>query len=187
MPLLGRTGPRLLVPLFAAIVFAPPTAAAQVGPAGPDGIARTEDDLGTWDAVLVGRGPNGRVVTATGVEINTRGCDGTCIVTTLKGDLAPRNGGSPAWWRDYDSPAGALDARTGLAGAAYVRHETSPAEALTGTPRGALPRNIPITGQAGSRTSVEYPSEGRRIVTIYVQQPDGSERLAARITYTRRK
>ena len=182
-----RRGSLFALPLLTALTLVPAPASAQKGAVSLDGIARTEDDLGTWDAVLVARTPYGRVVSERGVEINSRGCDGTCIVTKLTGVLAPRNGGGLAWWRDYDAPGGAIDVRTGLAGAAYVRNETPPAEALTSTPRGALPRDSRPASMAGSRTSVEYPSDGRRIVTVYRQQPDGTEAMMLRITYTRRK
>ena len=76
--------------LLTALSLVPASAAAQSKPVAAGVFTRTEQDLGTWDAVLVGHGPFG-IVTEKGVEINTRGCNGTCIVTKLKGALAPRN------------------------------------------------------------------------------------------------
>ena len=177
--------PLFVLPLLTGLSLVPAPASAQKGPVSLDGIARTEDDLGTWDAVLVGRTPFGRVVSERGVEINTRGCDGTCIVTKLKGALAPRNGGSRAWWQDYDSPGRQLrrSHRTCRRRVCPQRNVAGRGPYLDATRSPTQPSG---DEPAASRTSV-VPSEGHRIVTVYVKQPDGSERMAARITYTRRK
>ena len=176
-----------MLPLLTGLSLIPGPAAGQPPQTAVDGITRTEADLGTWDAVLVGRSPSGRVFSERGVEINTRGCDGTCIVTKLKGVLAPRNGGSRPWWQTYDGPAGPLDRRTGLHDTASLRNEVAPGEALSIATRAMPVRPTGTNPGPTLHTSVEYPAEGRRIVTIYRQLPDGTETMDLRITYTRRQ
>jgi hypothetical protein len=183
-----RRLPLFVLPLLTGLSLVPAPAAAQGHATPPDGITRTEDDLGTWDAVMVARSPFGRVFSERGVEINTRGCDGTCIVTKLKGVLAPRNGGSRPWWQEAD--ARVVDRRTGMNElvSANTNTEVAPGEATSIAPRRAFSTGrVTAVGPRTSRTSVEYPSEGHRIVTVYVQQPDGTEVMVQRITYTRRK
>jgi len=172
-----------LVLLLTGLSLVPAPASAQGGTAPPDGIARTEADLGTWDAVLVGHTQFG-TFKERGLEINTRGCNGTCIVTKLKGALAPRNGGSRPWWAASD--AHVIDPRTGLHDMGPSTTEVAPGEATSIAPRMAPPMPA-LTRRPTFRTSVEYPSEGHRLVTVYRQQPDGTETMVQRITYTRRK
>jgi hypothetical protein len=43
-----------------------------------------------------------------------------------------------------------------------------------------------VAGVPASRISVEHPAPGRRIVTLFGTQPNGSEVMVLRITYTRR-
>ena len=167
------------LPLVTGLCCVPAPASAQDSLTGPDSIERTEADLGTWDAVLVGRDWSGRIVSTRGVEINTLGCDGTCIVTKVEGALDPpaSRGGQRAWWESYDGVAN-RDDQTGRADIPYVAGEMAPGAAVIPTAR---PEPVPA-----SRTSVEYPVEGRRVVTLYRRQPNGSEVMVLRITYTRR-
>ena len=181
---------RLLVALLTGLILAPLPAAAQLTQTGRDGITRTEADLGTWDAVLVGRGPYGRPITAKGVEINTRGCDGRCIVTKLKGVLGQKVvDARSSWWQPYDGIARDTrlnDARTGLADVPYGLDQRAPGASAT-PPRPARPTGpVVLAGAYGSRTSVDHPSADQRVVTLYRQQPNGTENAVLHVTYTRR-
>src|SRR5512134_2875429 len=45
-------------------------------------------DVGTWDAVVeVTPGPGVPVQKSKGVEVNTMGCGGLCLITDFKGDM----------------------------------------------------------------------------------------------------
>jgi hypothetical protein len=88
---------RHLVLLALAVTAAPAPTAAQTLPALP-AYERTMDDLGAWDAVVIGRDPQGRRTHQRGVEINTLGCGGTCVESRVEGlkDVAPP-GSRRAW------------------------------------------------------------------------------------------
>jgi hypothetical protein len=179
-----------VLPLLTGLCFVPAPAAAQVSQTGPDAIKRTEADLGTWDAVVVGRDWSGRIVSTKGVEINTLGCDGTCIRTKVQGALDPPKyrGRERAWWDSYDGTRGWVrDVQTGRGDIPYVPGERAPGDAVITAAAAAPPKGTTVVaGIPASRTSVEYPAEGRRVVTLYRQQPNGTEEMVFRITYTRR-
>lgn len=186
-----RRVPLFVLPLLTGLWSVPAPAAAQVSQTGPDAIKRTEADLGTWDAVLVGRDWAGRIVSAQGVEINTLGCDGTCIVTKVEGALDPPayRGRQRAWWESYDGVGGGrgLDVQTGRADIPYVAGEMAPGAAVIPVRRPDPPKGTTVVaGVPASRTSVEYPAKGRRVVTLYGKQKDGTDVMVLRITYTRR-
>src|SRR5687768_13376316 len=47
-------------------------------------------DAGTWDATVeVIPGPGMPPMTSKGVEVNTLGCSGLCLITDFKGDMMP--------------------------------------------------------------------------------------------------
>jgi hypothetical protein len=175
---------RLLVPLLTATMLAPLPAAAQLTQTGPDGITRTDADLGTWDAMLVWSGPGGRLVKAEGVEINTLGCHGRCIVTKLEGGLGKGVDAPRSWWEAYDGDATRYrltDVRTGLADVPYGAEGVVPGRQPSPNSK------VVLAGARGSRTSVDRPSADERVVTLYRQRPNGSEDALFRVTYTRRK
>jgi hypothetical protein len=184
---------RLLGALLTALALAPLPVAAQLTQTGPDGVTRTEADLGTWDAVLVARGAGGQVVTAKGVEINTRGCDGRCIVTKLAGALENKGVDAPrSWWDQYDGNANRYhltDARTGLADVPFGAGQVAPGASASAFPaRPSQPNSsVVLAGARGSRTSVDHPSADTRVVTLFRQQPNGTEAALFVVTYTRRK
>ena len=154
----------------------------------------TADDLGTWDVELTGRGPHGRLITVRGVETNTVGCDGRCIVTKAGGDLkaaVSRSGSSgPAWWREYDRPAGAdvAHAQTGLRETPVASSSEVGVDPVGPPTQPRASRTIQRTnGSLPARISVEYPDPDRRIVTTFGIGPDGQQMQLGRVVYTRRK
>jgi hypothetical protein len=179
--------------LLAASLLAPLPAGAQSPGPSYAPLELTADDLGTWDVELTARSPIGsRPRTVRGVETNTIGCDGRCIVTKVDGPLktatASRGSSSP-WWRDYDgsSPGGLAFKQTGLQDTVAASSEVAvdPVPLATRFPAS---RTAQMTnGSRAVRISVDYPDPDRRIVTTFSIGPDGKEIQTARIVYTRRR
>jgi hypothetical protein len=183
----------LVAPLLATCLLPPPAGAQTAAPdpsAGPAyaPIELTAADLGTWDVVLTGRSPSGTRVTVRGVETNTVGCDGRCILTRAEGELAKatarRNGGSASWWRAYDSPGDFSLKQTGL-----PQSVANPSTAIDARGTVPPPPATPgaATGSQPSRTSVEYDGTDRRVVAVYRPDGQGRDVLVTRIVYTRRR
>ena len=143
-------------------------------------------DVGTWDAVVEFiPAPGAAAVTSKGVEVNTLGCGGLCLITDFKGEAMgmPFHGhGISVWdaakkkyngsWTDSMS--------TGLAVAEYAYDPSATKiEGWMDAPdmSGKVTR---------ARMVVEYKGD-TRIQTAYSTGPDGKEVQTMRITYTRRK
>ena len=101
--------PFLVALLFASVLVPFPAGAQSPGPSYAP-MELTADDLGTWNVAMTARSPFGKM-TVRGVETNTLGCDGRCIVTKAAGGLkavTTRHGGSSPWWTSYDGPSGGV-------------------------------------------------------------------------------
>jgi hypothetical protein len=184
---------RMLTALAVVMTFTAGTAhlAAQQGPPmpkpGPEHVVFNMD-VGTWDAVVeASQGPGAPLATSKGVEVNTLGCGGLCLITDFKGEMMPGTAFHGHGIFTWDATkkkylAGWTDSMsTGLA-----RVESTwdaKAKKLTGTMEGP--------GMSGEvvkmRTVVEYPSPTSRIMSAYGPGPDGKEVLMLKITYTKRK
>jgi hypothetical protein len=144
-------------------------------------------DVGTWDAVVeFTPGPGAPPMTSKGVEVNTLGCGGLCLITDFKGDLMPGTAfhghGTTTWdpgkkkyvgsWTDSMS--------TGLS---HTEVTYDPAtKKFTGWMEGP-----DMTGQVSKTKSVvEYPSPETRVMTAYAAGPDGKEMQVLKITYKKR-
>lgn len=145
-------------------------------------------DVGTWDAAVESfQGPGQPPAKSKGVEVNTIGCGGLCLITDFKGELMPgvsfQGHGVATWdapkkkyrgsWTDSMSQ--------GLA----IAESTWDAEAKksTGTMEGPG-----MTGEVVKmRTVVEYPTPTTRVMTAFGPGPDGKEAQMLKITYTKRK
>ena len=144
-------------------------------------------DVGTWDAVVeINQGPGAPATKSKGVEVNTMGCSGLCLITDFKGDMA----GSPflghgvtTWdpakkkyvgsWTDSMS--------TGLA----IGESTYDAAAKKATGSMEGPDH---TGKlVKARSVVEWKNATTRVMTMFAPGPDGKEMETMKITYTRRK
>jgi hypothetical protein len=182
---------RLALFALLAVGLVPASARAQSKPvesrSGPPyaPIQLSEADLGTWDVELTGPTPMGRRVTVRGIETNTVGCNGTCIVTRIEGELAKamqRHGGSTAWWRGYDSSNDLALKQSGIPQMALAPPGSGRDPVVMASARPAPPVAIPP-----SRTSVEYQGTERRVVTVYRTDAKGVEVPVTRIVYTRRQ
>jgi hypothetical protein len=145
-------------------------------------------DAGTWDAVVeLNAGPGQPAMKSKGVEVNTVGCSGLCLITDFKGEMMPGTAfhghGTTAWdvtkkkyrttWTDSMSQ-----------GIAVGEASWDPkAKKMAGTMEGP-----DMTGQVVKMRSVaEYKTDDSRVMTGYSPGPDGKEMEVMRITYTRRK
>jgi hypothetical protein len=180
---------RYLLLLALAVSVVPVPAVAQA-PGGVPAYERTTDDLGTWDAVVMGRDPAGRRIHLEGVEINTSGCGGTCVETRLEGlsaIAAPRS--TSAWWDSYRTGGGYLSPQTGLSpmvtnpvGESFSARSQRPVPTHAQAPQGQV-----VAGALPPRTSVSYKGKNRRTVVFYERTPSGQEEPFLHIIYTRRK
>ena len=144
-------------------------------------------DAGTWDGVLEMMVEPGKPpIKGKGVEVNTIGCGGLCLITDFKSDsaLGPFHGhGVTTWdpkkkkfigsWTDSMS--------TGLAIGESVYD--AKAKRWTGTMEGPDATGAVVK----MKTVTDNPSPTSRVFTIYAPGPDGKEMQVMKVTYTRRK
>jgi hypothetical protein len=145
-------------------------------------------DVGTWDAVVeTFPGPGAPPMTSKGVETNTLGCGGLCLISDFKGEFMPgmsfHGHGTTAWdpakkryvgsWTDSMSAGISFGEST---------HDAS-SKTVTGTLEGRDASGALVK----SRSVVSYTDADRRVMTMYTTLPDGTEMQTMRISYTRRK
>jgi hypothetical protein len=122
-----------------------------------------------------------------GVETDTIGCGGLCLITDFKGEMMPgvtfHGHGTSAWdplkkkyvgsWTDSMSQGIAFSEATW--------------DATTKTMTGYM-EGPDMSGNVVKMKAVsEYKAPGTRVFTMYGPGPDGKEAIGMRITYTRRK
>lgn len=145
-------------------------------------------DAGTWDAVVVLAGPPGAPeMKSKGVEVNTIGCGGLCLITDFKGEVMPGIAFHGHGTTVYDSVAkkyvgGWADSMS--AGLASSEATYDPAsKKLTGT----MAARDMTGNMSKSKTTTEYTDADHRVMSMSMAMPDGTEMQTMRITYTRRK
>lgn len=147
-----------------------------------------KDDEGTWDATVeIFAAPGQPPLTSKGVETNTLGCGGLCLISDFKGEMMPGQAfhghGTTAFdsvkkkyvgsWTDSMS--------SGLMIGESTYDPTS--KTVTGWMEGP-----DMTGKVAKMKSVvEYKDAGTRVFSMYGPGPDGKEGLGMRITYKRRQ
>jgi hypothetical protein len=160
----------------------PPPPAPKPGPEH----ALFKEDEGTWDAVVEMFVPGQQQpMTSKGVETNTLGCGGLCVITDFKGDMGDMtfHGHGTATW----------DA----AKKKYVGSWTdSMSQGLMLTEGTYDPAKRTFTGWSEapdatgkvvkSRAVTEYKDKSNRVMSMYMPGPDGKEALGMRITYKKR-
>lgn len=176
--------------LTAFAIAAAPARATQPPPQpkpGPEH-AILKMDEGTWDAIIeVVPGPGATPVTTKGVEVNTIGCGGLCLISDFKGEAMPgvpfHGHGVAAWDPGKKKYVGSWTDSLSQ-GIAVGESTWDPAsKKMTGWMEGR-----DATGNLmKSRTVSETPQEGKRVMTMYAPGPDGKEMQMMRITYARRK
>jgi hypothetical protein len=164
-------------------------AAQQQGPPmpkpGPEH-AILKMDVGTWDATVeMIPGPGAPPMTSKGVEVNTLGCGGLCLISDFKGELMPgvafHGHGTTAWdaakkkyvvsWTDSMS-----------AGLSIGEGTFDPAaKKFNGSMEGP-----DMTGNVVKTRSVVDYGSGSRVMTVFAPGPDGKEMQVLKITYKKR-
>lgn len=144
-------------------------------------------DVGTWDAVVEMSEPGAKPATAKGVEVNTIGCGGLCLISDFKGELMPGvqfHGHGMATWDPVKKVYAGSWTDSMSQGVAVTEGSWDPAgKKFTGTMEGR-----DTTGRlVKSRSVSEYRPDGTRVLTMYVPGPDGKEVQIMRISYTRRQ
>ena len=144
-------------------------------------------DVGTWDAkVEVTPGPGMEPMVSKGVETNTMGCGGMCLISDFKGDLAPgqtfHGHGLTAWDPTKKKYVGAWSDSMS-SGVAMGESTWDPA---TKKATGTMEMADPSGGRVKQRVVVEYPTPTTRTMTSYTTGPDGKEFVTLRISYTKK-
>jgi Protein of unknown function (DUF1579) len=145
-------------------------------------------DAGTWDAVVeTSLAPGAPTAKSKGVEVNTLGCGGLCLITDFKGQLMPGvpfHGHGVTTW-DVSKKIYKGSWTDSMSQGLMVGETTWDAanKKATGTMEGP-----DMTGQVVKmRSVVQYTSATSRVMTAYAPGPDGKEMQVLKITYTKRK
>lgn len=143
-------------------------------------------DVGTWDAVVEFiPGPGAAPVTSKGVEVNTLGCGGLCLITDFKGEAMgmPFHGHGVTVWDAAKKKYVGSWVDSMATGMAVAEHAY---DAAAKKLEGWMEAPDPGGKMTKSRSVVEY-ADGTRTMTAYASGPDGKEAQTMKITYTRRK
>lgn len=179
------------VVLFVALML-PATASAQaeqmppMPKPGPEH-ALLKMDEGTWDAVVeVMPGPGAEPMTSKGVEVNTMGCGGLCLISDFKGEAmgAPFMGHGITTWDPAKKKYVGSWTDSMSRGLALGESTYDPA---TKTWSGWMESPDATGKSVRSRATGRMPDPNTRIFTMYGTGPDGKEMQTMKITYTRRK
>jgi hypothetical protein len=145
-----------------------------------------KNDEGTWDAVIEITAAPG-APTSKGVQVDTMGCGGLCLITDFKGDLMPglafHGHGTTTYDQSTKKYVGSWtdSMSTGLSTSEGTYDPvTKKAEATM------MSRDMSGT-MVKTRSVSEYPDADHRTMTMFSPGPDGKEMQTMRITLTRRK
>lgn len=183
---------KAVIPLLAATaVLVAAGAAAQEMPQmptpGPEH-AILKADEGTWDATVeITPGPGAPPMTSKGVEVNTIGCGGLCLITDFKGEMMPGVVFQGHGVTAYDSTAKKYVGTWTDSMSVGLATMTSTYDAATKTMSSTMEARDPSGQMTKSRSVSESPGPDQRVMTMYATGPDGKEAQTMRITYTRRK
>lgn len=144
-------------------------------------------DAGVWDAkVEVTMAPGLAPMVSTGVETNTVGCGGLCLISDFKSEFEgqPFHGHGLTTWDPAKKKYVGSWVDSMSAGLSIIESTWDPAAKRA---EGTMAMPEPSGGTLKARTVVEYSSPDTRTMTSYMTGPDGKEFVSLRITYTRRK
>ena len=169
----------VVVALFAAQQPAPPKPTAEH--------KLLTADAGTWDAVVEFNAEPGKPpMKSKGVEVNTIGCGGLCVITNFKGEMA----GAPfegAGVTTYDPKKKKYVGNWVDSMAAGMSIGESTYDAAKKTWNGTMEGPDGTGGVMKARSTTVMTAAGTRVFTLYGPGPDGKEGEMLKITYTRRK
>ena len=143
-------------------------------------------EAGVWDAVVeLNAGPGTPPMTSKGVETNTLGCGGLCLITDFKGDIGGQvfHGHGLATWDVMKKKYSGSWTDSMSQGLAVTEATWDAAKKqMTGSMEGP-----DMSGKIMKTRSVSEYKGATRVFTAYAPGPDGKEMQIMRITYTRRK
>ena len=144
------------------------------------------DAAGTWDATVDMAMPDGSSMTSKGVQVDTVGCGGLCLITDFKGDMMGmtfEGHGVTAWDPAKKKYVGSwVDSMS--QGMATTEGTFDPATKKMESWMEARD----MTGQLAKTRSIdEHPDPDHRTMTMFMKGPDGKEAQGMKISYTRRK
>jgi hypothetical protein len=147
-----------------------------------------KQDEGTWDATVeMFPGPGAPPMMSKGVETNTVGCGGLCLISDFRGEMMPgqtfhghgTTAYDPAKKKYVGSWTDSMSAGLLIAESTY----DATSKSATGWMEGP-----DMTGKVTKMKSVvEYRDASTRVFSMYGPGPDGKEGLGMRITYKRRQ
>jgi hypothetical protein len=153
---------------------------------GPEHAVLKHDE-GVWDATVEMFMPGAPPMTSKGVETNTIGCGGLCLITDFKGEMMPGASFHGHGTTTYDVTkkkyvGSWTDSMS--SGLAIAESTWDPAnKTATGWMEGP-----DMTGKIMKTKAVtQYKDPNTRVFTMYMPGPDGKEVAGMRITYVRRK
>ena len=174
-----------LLTLCIVVLFAAPQMPAGPQPGPEHKLLAT--DAGTWDAVVeMVAEPGKPPMKGKGVEVNTVGCGGLCLISDFKGEAmgAPFHGHGMTTWDPAKKKYTGSWTDSMSVGMSVAEGTYDPAaKKWTGWMEGP-----DHTGNVTKmRSEVETPNPNTRVFTLYAPGPDGKDMQVMKITYTRRK
>lgn len=144
-------------------------------------------DVGTWDATVeMATAPGQPAMSSKGIETNTLGCGGLCLITDFKGEIMPGvpfHGHGTATWDVVKKKYVGSWTDSMSQGLMIGESAWDPAKKeLAGWMEGP-----DATGNVIRMRSVVSYSNGGRVMTGYGAGPDGKDMQMIKITYTRKK
>ena len=143
-------------------------------------------DVGTWDATVEATmAPGAPPMTSKGVEVNTLGCGGLCLISDFKGDLMPgvpfHGHGTVTWDAAKKKYVGSwTDSMS--AGLSLTEGTWDPStNKFSGWMEGP-----DMSGKVVKTRSVVDYSGNSRVMTAFAPGPDGKEMQVLKITYKKR-
>jgi hypothetical protein len=145
-----------------------------------------KEDAGMWDATVeMFMTPDGKPAVSKGVETNTIGCGGLCLITDFKSEMMgqPFHGHGTSTWDPAKKKYVGSWTDSMSSGLMIGESTWDPAKkTMTGWMEGP-----DMTGKmVKSRSTVEYRPDGTRVFTMYAPGPDGKEAVGMKITYKKR-
>lgn len=176
--------------LLAALSLLPAGALAQDMPMPKPGPAHDvlKAEAGMWDAVIeIIPAPGAPAMKSSGVETNTIGCGGLCLITDFKGtmmDGVPFEGHGVATYDPAKKKYVGSWTDSMSTGLAISEGTWDPArKASEGWMEGP-----DMTGKVVKTRSVsEHKDANTRVMTMFTTGPDGKEVQTMKIVYTRKK
>lgn len=153
---------------------------------GPEHAVLKHDE-GVWDATVEMFMPGAPPMTSKGVETNTIGCGGLCLITDFKGELMPGASFHGHGTTTYDTTkkkyvGSWTDSMS--AGLALSEATWDPASKTSS----GFMEGPDMTGKIMKTKAVtEYKDANTRVFTMYMPGPDGKDAPGMRITYVRRR